>query len=151
MSLLDTANPVGTGQLRVPPIATGKSDTGFGRVFPISPEVPGSRAVYAEEHEIQLLESLCCETGVRRHSSPEGLHWGPYTAPGEPGTADADPGLLQKSHVAQCAFLLFVIAAVFWCCLPSALHRVCLTCSETILWFRSKLLLTLMLFPFPVH
>lgn len=36
----------------VPPIATGKSDTGFGQVFPISPEVPGSRAVYAEEHEI---------------------------------------------------------------------------------------------------
>lgn len=61
---------MGKGELRVPPTATGKSAVGFGGAFPVSPEVSGSPAIDAEEREIQLLESLCCETGVMRHSSP---------------------------------------------------------------------------------
>lgn len=61
---------MGKGKLHVPPTATGKLDVRFGGTFPISTEVPGSPVIYADEHEIQLLELLCCETGVRRDSSP---------------------------------------------------------------------------------
>jgi len=70
ISLLDISNPMGKGKLHVPPTATGKLDIRFGGTFPISTELPGSPVIYADEHEIQLLELLCCETGVRGDSSP---------------------------------------------------------------------------------
>lgn len=58
------------GKLHVPPTATGKLDVGFGGTFPVSTEVPGSPVICADDHEIRLLEWLCCETGVRRDWSP---------------------------------------------------------------------------------
>lgn len=61
---------MGKGKLHVPPTASGELDVGFGGMFLVSTEVPGSPVICADEHEIQLLELLCCETGVRRDSSP---------------------------------------------------------------------------------
>lgn len=147
---------MGKGKWHVPPTAPGKLDVGFGGTFLVSAEVPGSAVIHADEHEIQLLELLCCETGVRRDSSPYGLHWekkGLYKSPGEPVTADADPGLLQKATLPCVRFFRVndnVPSSGAAFILLSTLST-CLTFSEKIPWFKLKLLLTLMLFSFPVY
>lgn len=107
ISLLDVSNPMSKGKLHVPPTATGKLDVGFGGTFPVSAEVPGPPVLCADDREIRVLEWPCWGTGVRRDGA-RGAAQGaerPPCAPGEPVAADTDPGLLQESRLAQCAFL----------------------------------------------